>query len=130
MSAREAFVLGRTLVVPSRAESLPYVVLEAAGACIPIVATNVGGIPEIFGPLRQRLITADSVIDLADALIRSWTTGSEQKQAEALELAAYVHGRFSVSRMVDSVLAAYREALVEKHSAPRLRAGTSVALSS
>ncbi len=56
MPARDAFALGRVLVVPSRAESLPYIVLEAAGARIPLVATDVGGIPEIFGPYRDRLI--------------------------------------------------------------------------
>jgi hypothetical protein len=32
MPAREAFALARTLVVPSRAESMPYIVLEAAAA--------------------------------------------------------------------------------------------------
>ena len=53
MPARQAFRLGRTLVVPSRAESMPYVVLEAAAARMPMIATNVGGIPEIFGPLSR-----------------------------------------------------------------------------
>ena len=47
MPAREAFRLGRTLVVPSRAESLPYIVLEAAAAGLPLLASDVGGIPEI-----------------------------------------------------------------------------------
>ena len=60
MPARSAFALGRTLVVPSRAESLPYVVLEAAGAQIPMIATKVGGIGEIFGPYRDRLICCDN----------------------------------------------------------------------
>ncbi|HEY8128008.1 MAG TPA: glycosyltransferase family 4 protein [Hyphomicrobium sp.] len=32
MPAREAFTLGRVMIVPSRAESFPYVVLEAAAA--------------------------------------------------------------------------------------------------
>ena len=35
--------------MPSRAEALPYVVLEALGAGMPMIATAVGGIPEIFG---------------------------------------------------------------------------------
>ena len=47
MPAQAAFSLGRSLVVPSRAESMPYVVLEAAAAEMPLLATNVGGIPEI-----------------------------------------------------------------------------------
>ena len=38
--AREAFAMGRMLVIPSRAESLPYVVLEAAAAGVPIIATG------------------------------------------------------------------------------------------
>ncbi len=59
--ARTAFAMGRMLAIPSRAESLPYVVLEAAAAGLPIVATEVGGVPEIFGeyadtadPARRR----------------------------------------------------------------------------
>ena len=48
--ARQAFAHGRLLVVPSRADSLPYVVIEAGGAGIPIIASGVGGIPEILGP--------------------------------------------------------------------------------
>ncbi len=55
MRAREAFEKGRVLLMPSRAESLPYIVLEAIAAGLPVLATNVGGIPEIisepFGPL-------------------------------------------------------------------------------
>ena len=54
--ARKAFAMGRMLVIPSRAESLPYVVLEAAAAGLPIIATNVGGVPEIFGPQAPQLI--------------------------------------------------------------------------
>ena len=64
MPVREAFKLGRMLVVPSRAESMPYVVLEAAGARVPMIATNVGGIPEIFGPFRDRLGPPDDAEDL------------------------------------------------------------------
>ena len=56
MPAREALALGRVMVVPSRAESLPYVVLEAAAAGKPLITTKVGGIPEIYGPLTDALV--------------------------------------------------------------------------
>ena len=109
MPARDAFELGRVLVVPSRAESLPYIVLEAAGACVPIVATNVGGIPEIYGPYQRRLIGPDSVPDLSDRMSDALSMDTSARAAEARELADHVQRNFSISRMVDGVLAAYRD---------------------
>jgi glycosyltransferase involved in cell wall biosynthesis len=34
--------------LPSRSEALPYTVLEAGIACLPVLATSVGGVPEII----------------------------------------------------------------------------------
>jgi glycosyltransferase involved in cell wall biosynthesis len=108
--ARDAFAMGRILVVPSRAESLPYVVLEAAAAGIPIIATRVGGIPEIFGAESHRLIAADSVTALADAIAAA-LDDPEQLQLIALAVTVRVRDQFSVNAMVEGGLAAYREAL-------------------
>ncbi len=44
----QALRRGRLLVLPSRAESFPYVVLEAAAGRVPMIASDVGGIPEIL----------------------------------------------------------------------------------
>ena len=109
MPARDAFELGRVLVVPSRAESLPYIVLEAAGACVPIVATNVGGIPEIYGPLQRLLIGPDSVPDLSDRMIEVLSMNRGDLAAQASGLADHVQRHFSIKRMVDGVLSAYRD---------------------
>jgi glycosyltransferase involved in cell wall biosynthesis len=120
MRARDAFRLGRIMVVPSRAESLPYVVLEAAGAHVPLVATNVGGIPEIFGPYRDRLIPPNDPNALADALHRALSAPLVELNAEADQLAAFVGSRFSLSGMADGVIAAYRETLAAKSEKPKL----------
>src|SRR5258708_27546336 len=47
--ARQAFAHGRFLVMPSRADSMPYVAIEAGGAGIPTMASGVGAMPEMPG---------------------------------------------------------------------------------
>jgi glycosyltransferase involved in cell wall biosynthesis len=107
--AREAFALGRLLVVASRAESLPYVVIEAAAAGVPMIATNVGGIPEIFGPDAGLLPPGDPV-RLADAIVSALNDpGGASAQANRLRERART--RFSRDAMVDQVLAAYGDAM-------------------
>jgi glycosyltransferase involved in cell wall biosynthesis len=107
---REAFAMGRMMVIPSRAESLPYVVLEAAAAGVPIVSTRVGGIPEIFGTECGRLIAPDDI----GALVTAITTALDDPAmmtCVAQQIKARVRKEFSRSAMVDGGLAAYREAL-------------------
>ncbi len=87
MPARRAFALGRTLVVPSRAESLPYVVLEAAAARVPLISTDVGGIPEIFGRHRGRLIPSDDVARLGGAMAAALAASPERRARDAADLA-------------------------------------------
>ena len=114
MPVRQAFKLGRVMVAPSRAESLPYVVLEAAGARVPLVATDVGGIPEIFGPYRDRLGPCDDPADLCARILAMIGLGEAERQARCADLAAYVAKNFSIQTMVDSVMDGYREALAQR----------------
>jgi glycosyltransferase involved in cell wall biosynthesis len=108
--AREAFALGRMMVIPSRAESLPYVILEAAAGGVPIVSTRVGGIPEIFGPDSDHLIEPDDVGALAGAIARALDAPAELRRI-AQSVKGRVQAEFSLSAMVDGGLAAYREAI-------------------
>jgi glycosyltransferase involved in cell wall biosynthesis len=110
MPARRAFALGRVMAVPSRSESLPYIVLEAAGAGLPLTATRVGGIPEIFGPDSARLVPPEDAPALAAALAAILDNPAESRTA-AEALRARVHAQFSVDSMVDEVLAAYLQTL-------------------
>jgi glycosyltransferase involved in cell wall biosynthesis len=110
MAARDAFQMARAMVVPSRFESMPYVVIEAAGASMPLISTNVGGIPEIFGSESARLIPSDDVPALAAAMAARLTMGEAESQAEAGRLAAHIAADFSVGKMTTTVLDAYRAA--------------------
>jgi glycosyltransferase involved in cell wall biosynthesis len=108
--ARKAFALGRMFVIPSRAESLPYIVLEAAAAGMPIIATAVGGVPEIFGEQAEHLIPPDDVAALV-AAIGATLDDPARAHAAAQAVTARVRSEFSLRTMVDGGLAAYREAL-------------------
>ena len=109
--ARAAFALGRLLVVPSRAESLPYIVLEAAAAGVPMIATRVGGIPEIFGPDSGALVPPGDPPALAHAISQALQDRGARHSA-TLRLKARIRASFSVDAMTDAVIAAYRKALV------------------
>jgi glycosyltransferase involved in cell wall biosynthesis len=111
--ARKAFTMGRMLVIPSRAESLPYVVLEAAAAGVPIIATDVGGVPEIFGPQTAQLVPPDDIAALIGAITAA-IDDPEQMHHVAQALKARVRSEFSLSTMVECNLAAYREAIVTR----------------
>jgi glycosyltransferase involved in cell wall biosynthesis len=110
MPARQAFTKARMMVVPSRFESMPYVVLEAAGAMVPLISTDVGGIPEIFGPEASRLIQSENVAALATAMAAMLDAPAEARHADATRLQLSMRETFSVATMVDTGLAAYAEA--------------------
>ena len=110
LPARTAFPLGRCLVVPSRAESMPYIVLEAAAAGMPMLATDVGGIPEIVNGTDTPLLPAGDVGALAQAM-QAFLDAPEAAKARATRLQAAVAERFTVERASGEVLAFYAERL-------------------
>lgn len=110
MPARHAQTFGRVMVMPSRMESLPYVVLEAAASTKPLIATRVGGVSEIYGPLAGALVAPDDASALARAIVDCLDHPEAAAEA-ARKLRERVAGAFTVETMVDGVLAGYRDAL-------------------
>jgi len=108
MPAREAFALGRIMVVPSRAEAMPYVVLEALAAGKPLIATAVGGVPEILG-VDSPALAAPSVSSLADRMVLA--LADEEAYRKLMPSEDVLRSRFSVSRMAERIEAVYQEAL-------------------
>ncbi len=109
VNARYGFSKGRLLVVPSRGDSMPYIVIEAGAAGVPMVAANVGGIPEIFGPHTDALFAPKIPAAIADAIeIAIEDPGAARTRAKALR--ERVFQQFSQNAMVEGVLAGYRDA--------------------
>src|SRR6201996_1185524 len=109
VKARYGFSKGSLLVVPSRGDSMPYVVIEAAAAGIPMLAANVGGIPEIFGPHREALFASNNVPAMADAIAAALEDPAATLQrVKSLRERIFLH--FSQKAMVEGVLAGYHDA--------------------
>jgi glycosyltransferase involved in cell wall biosynthesis len=109
VKARHGFAQGRLLVVPSRGDSMPYVVIEAGAAGVPMIAARVGGIPEIFGRDNPALFAPGDPDAMADAIEAALDEPSALAD-RAATLRERISAHFSQQAMVEGVLDAYREA--------------------
>lgn len=111
MKARKAFSMARIFVMPSRAEALPYVTLEALAAGMPVIATAVGGIPEIFGKGSLALVAPD-VDELAEKMIAA--IADPAAYSATMPDRDTLTTRFSARSMADTAMRAYRSALARR----------------
>lgn len=109
MPARDAFALAHNVVIPSRAEAMPYIVLETVAAQKPIIATNVGGIPEILGENCPSMVRPGD----ADTLGAIMAKAVEDKGwlESCLPDRADFTGRFSVETMAENLNSIYKKAI-------------------
>jgi len=88
-------------VLPSIKEGLPYVLLEAGLASLPVIATNVGGVPEIIERKRSGiLIQSKNPRELSDA-ISFLIEHREKRDAYGAALKANTGTRFSFEQMLN-----------------------------
>jgi glycosyltransferase involved in cell wall biosynthesis len=68
-------------VLPSRWEGLPYSILEAMAAGLPVVASRVGGVPElVVDGVTGFLVESENVGHMAAALDRLHSSGSAARE--------------------------------------------------
>ncbi len=81
-AVRRHLAAARLLVLPSLAEGLPMVIVEALAMGRPVVASCVAGIPEIVEPQRTGwLFSAGSVTELSAALRSALEIGADELEA-------------------------------------------------
>ena len=95
-------------VLPSLTEALPTVLIEAMAVGLPVVATQVGGVPEIVDSgVTGLLVPPSSPTALAEAADRLLNS---PRQCRAMGLAGRRKAldRFSIERQADRLTAEYR----------------------
>ncbi len=95
-------------LLPSLKEGLPYVLLEAGLAQIPIIATNVGGIPDLIKDNETGILIApENALNITNALETLISnTNLQARLGEALH--KKVQGEFSLEDMCAETIALYR----------------------
>lgn len=88
-------------VMPSRSEGLPMALIEAMAAGLPVVASRVGGIPEVVeNGVHGLLVDADDPVTLAEAI--SFLSGDPSLRSRlGLAGQARIRDRFSLEAMVE-----------------------------
>jgi glycosyltransferase involved in cell wall biosynthesis len=96
-------------VLPTRADNLPIAVLEAMASAVPVVATRVGGLPELVAHGETGLLVEPedpaALADALDSLLRDPARRRALGGAGALRAA----DRFDAARVAAQMLALYRE---------------------
>lgn len=106
--ARFRLSAGDIFLMPSHKEGLPLAILEAGIASLPVIASNVGGIPEMIQNSKDGLLIAPGNPSLLTDAIESLLTNPKLAQ----ELAANLHNRiltkFTSDRMIAETFTTYR----------------------
>ena len=109
MPARDAFAMAKIVVVPSRAEAMPYIVIEALAAQKPVIASRVGGIPEILGAESEALAIPGDAQDLSQ--IMAAASVDPGWQARVMPRPDDFRSQFSSAAMAHNMLALYQSLL-------------------
>lgn len=109
MPIAQAFALSDIVVVPSRAEAMPYIVLEALAAEKTVIASRVGGIPEILGAGSEALIEPGRADLFATVMAKALTDKGWAKRT--MPSPETFRSRFSAKVMAEELEAVYRAQL-------------------
>ncbi len=109
---RSALLGSRGVVVPSQAEGLPVVIIEALALGRPVIASRVAAIPELVRDGETGwLVSPDAVDDLTDALRELLATSAPRLDEMAARGRALVLERHTIERQVGRLEALFQRAL-------------------
>jgi L-malate glycosyltransferase len=114
-------------VLPSRSEAFPNSVMEAMAAGLAVIATAVGGVPELIEHDVNGVLTPPDNRDALIAALRNLVENPARAAALGQSARDTIASRFSFTRMVSSFEDLYLDLL--QHKAPRTAPSTQLTAS-
>lgn len=109
LNAADGFVLS------SAWEGLPNVVMEAMAACKPVVATNVGGVPELVEDgVSGYIVPPHDPEALAAAMLKIMSLSEDERRAMGRAGRAHIEAKYSLDQVVDRWEKLYQDLLRNK----------------
>jgi glycosyltransferase involved in cell wall biosynthesis len=76
---KKYYQISDVVVIPSLMEATSLAALEAMACACPVVATNVGGMPDLINNENGILVNPNDPTDLAEALIKLWSSNKKEE---------------------------------------------------
>jgi len=125
----ELYNLSDVMIVPSLQENLPNVIIEAFSSSLPVVAFNIGGIPDIIDhKINGYLAKAFNTQDLADGI--EWILHHPNYDELCKNARKKVLSNFSEEIVIPKYIKLYKKILKElKYSKNNFKESTDIKLS-
>lgn len=92
---------------PSLSEGLPYAIVEAGFAELPVIASNVGGIPEVIENQKDGILIPSQDPDAIRNAIYTYIDNAALAQRMSTELHKKTTYRFGIQKMIDETVKVY-----------------------
>ena len=94
--------------LPSLREVMPISLLEAMGAGVPALATNVGGVPDCIRPDTDGMLVPAKNADALRRVIKSWIDEPEKVQRLGKQAQQSMRERFAPEVLVPRIVEVYQ----------------------
>lgn len=92
------------LVVPSRIDNFPTVILEAMSNAVPVIASDTGGIPDMIEHNKDGLLVEPESAEALAGALKSLAENVELRDRMAVEARKSFAEKFSMDRHVNNVI--------------------------
>lgn len=116
LSRHDLFLMPGVVTSDGQTEAQGRVLVEAQASGMPVIASDVGGIPETVAPGAGRLVAPGDAAGLAEA-IRELMEAADEWPAMGTAGRRHVEERYDQEVLLDRLVELYRAAMVEASSA-------------